>query len=133
MARAHPDTSPVADDTFTTLYQTHYASLVRQAALLLGDAVLAEDVVQEVFVRVAARRRGRSEDYGIGYLRRSVVNLTRSSWRHQLVVRRERTRLIASTPLYDRSAAGTFQRLAVVEALQTLPRRQREVVVLRYY
>ncbi len=121
-------------EVFAAVYQRHYRPLVRLAAYLLSDPLAAEDIVQEAFVRVESRRLADKEgDYGLGYLRRTVVNLTRSSWRRRMVVRRKFPELVASAARVDHSAYEAFQRLQMVQALQGLPRRQMEVIVLRYY
>lgn len=116
------------------LFRDEYAGLRRLAALLLDDPGSCEEVVQEAFVRLFARWGGlHDQDRALAYLRRSVVNLSRSRLRRRLVAKRH--------PEYgDPHAAsaldGALARLesdAVVRALRTLPRRQREVLVLRYY
>ena len=40
----------------TALFRRHYAELVRVAVMLVGDRPTAEDVVQDVFARLHARR-----------------------------------------------------------------------------
>ncbi len=45
----------------TVLFRRHYPELVRLAVMLVGDRPTAEDVVQDVFARLHARRdRGRT-------------------------------------------------------------------------
>lgn len=119
-------------EALAALYRTSYAELVRLAALLLGDSVAAEDVAQEAFVRLASRN-GDQDGYGVGYLHRTVVNLTRSSWRRRLVARRALPKQAASMQILDDPQRECFDRLVIVQALQCLPRRQKEVIVLRYY
>ena len=107
--------APDADAAVTALYAAHYQSLVRLAALLIPDTGMAEELVQDSFValhrgwRWLARR-----DQALWYLRQSVVNRSRSARR--------------------RAPPGSAQcPSAVVAAMQTLPLRQREAFVLRYY
>jgi DNA-directed RNA polymerase specialized sigma24 family protein len=104
-------------DPVSALYEEHYASLVRLAALLVHDTAAAEVIVQDSFVAVAAawRRRGRL-DSALDFLRQSVVERSRSG----------RYRSAAA----NRSANGSAPLLA---ALGALPARQREVLVMRYY
>jgi DNA-directed RNA polymerase specialized sigma24 family protein len=40
----------------TAIFRQHYAELVRLAVMLVGDRPTAEDVVQEVFANLHARR-----------------------------------------------------------------------------
>src|SRR5215472_10793816 len=82
-SRCGPD-----NHTLAALYRVHYRPLVRQAALLVGDAA-AEDVVQDSFVAMhGAWRRLRDTDKAGYYLRRSVINRSRSLLRHRAVARR---------------------------------------------
>jgi DNA-directed RNA polymerase specialized sigma24 family protein len=101
----------------TTLYQMHYRSLVRLAALLVSDLGTAEDIVQDAFA--AAHDMwdvlpATDTDAALCYLRRSVVRRSRSAPRAQLT----------DVPLQDS---------AVVSALWALPVHQREVLVLLYF
>jgi DNA-directed RNA polymerase specialized sigma24 family protein len=101
----------------TTLYQMHYRSLVRLAALLVSDLATAEDIVQDAFA--AAHDMwdalpATDTDAALCYLRRSVVRRSRSAPRAQLT----------DVPLQDS---------AVVSALWALPVHQREVLVLLYF
>jgi DNA-directed RNA polymerase specialized sigma24 family protein len=104
-------------DPVSALYEEHYASLVRLAALLVHDTATAEVIVQDSFVAIAAawRRRGHL-DSALDFLRQSVVERSRSG----------RYRSSVATG----SANGSVPLLA---ALGALPARQREVLVMRYY
>jgi len=110
------------------LFHTDYASLVRMARLL-GEPADAEDVVQTAFVRVFRRGRLRDPHLAAAYLRRTVINETRSRWRRQLTVRR----YAWVHPRETVSDADVAVQVTVRRALTTLPRRQREAVVLRYF
>jgi RNA polymerase sigma-70 factor (sigma-E family) len=122
------------DELLTTLYTSHYRGLVRLAAFLTGDRDNAEEVVQDAYVAVLGSwRRVRELDKAETYLRTAVVNASRSRLRRRQVAQRHRPE-----PLRDVASAESFamehaQREAVLTALQELPRRQREAVVLRYY
>src|SRR5688500_3603167 len=73
-------------------YAAHGPRLGRIAYLLTGDAQLAQDLVQETFSRAFARRRvlRRGDEAMAGYLRATLVNLTRKHWRSR---QRERAAL----------------------------------------
>ena len=79
--------------------------------------------------------RLRDPDKALAYLRQSVVNRSRSHLRHQTVVRRHAAREAPPRPASgaDDAAYDGAQRTAVLDALRRLPRRQREVLALRYY
>lgn len=122
-----------ADQAVTELYARHYRGLVRLSALLLRDPWAAEEVVQDAFVAMhGAWRRLREEDKALAYLRRAVVNRSRSALRHRAVVERHST----AEEYLPSAEAGALARLdadAVLVALRALPARQREALVLRYW
>jgi RNA polymerase sigma-70 factor (sigma-E family) len=123
-----------ADQAVTELYEAHYRSLVRLAALLVRDIGTAEEVVQDSFV---AMHRGwlrlRDSDKALSYLRQSVVNRSRSVLRHRVVVDRNAPKPSPDMPSAEHGAIALFERSAVISALRTLPARQREALVLRFY
>ena len=70
------------------LYVRHADAAGRLAYLLTGDRALAEDLVQEAFVRAARRLvHLRDPEAFPAYLRRTVVNLAMSHFRHRKVER----------------------------------------------
>jgi RNA polymerase sigma-70 factor (sigma-E family) len=120
--------------TLADLYRDHRMRLVRLAVLLVDEPATAEDVVQEAFAGLHRHWAGlRDEAAAVGYLRTAVVNGSRS------VLRRRKTarEYVAPHQVNARSAESlamlSAEHQAVVDALSTLPPRQREVLVLRYY
>ncbi|MGW1995764.1 RNA polymerase sigma factor, partial [Embleya sp. NPDC001921] len=121
--------------TMTQLYHAHRMRLVRLATLLVDDQETAEDVVQEAFTAAFRRHGARlgELDDPPAYLRRCVVNGARS------VLRRRRTARAwippvpppVASPEDDALRAERDRRLR--HALGRLTRRQREVLVLRYW
>ncbi len=123
-----------ADEAVTALYTAHYRSLVRLAALLLDDVGASEEVVQDAYVKMhGAWRRIREPEAALGYLRTTVVNLARSRLRHRQVVQRHPPKPSPDAPSAEYGALDRLERDRVVAALRTLPTRQRECLVLRYY
>jgi RNA polymerase sigma-70 factor (sigma-E family) len=123
-----------ADRAVIALYRTHYRSLVRLAALLLRDVSTAEEVVQDSFVAMhGGWRRLRDSDKALSYLRQSVVNRSRSVLRHRLVVDRNMPKPAPDMPSAEQEYISQLDRPALISALRTLPARQREALVLRYY
>jgi RNA polymerase sigma-70 factor (sigma-E family) len=123
-----------ADRAVTELYSIHYRSLVRLAALLVRDIGTAEEVVQDSFVAMhGGWRRLRDSDKALSYLRQSVVNRSRSVLRHRVVVDRNAPKPAPDMPSAEHGAIALFERSAVISALRTLPPRQREALVLRFY
>lgn len=106
------------------LYRDRYAPMVRLGTLLLGSQHLAEEVVQDCFVRLQPRFD--DLDDPSGYLHRSVVNGCRSLMRRQ---RREREHLRTATGGLS-AELGAHE---LLDILATLPERQRAALVLRFY
>jgi RNA polymerase sigma-70 factor (sigma-E family) len=121
--------SPV---TFDEWASTRLEPLLRFAAVLCGNRALAEDVVQDVLLKAQSRwERIQQADRPDSYLRKMVVNeyLTwRRKWARQ--VPRPEITLTDTTPDH---ATGLADRDHLVSELAKLPRRQRTVLVLRYY
>ncbi|WP_374778360.1 SigE family RNA polymerase sigma factor [Streptomyces sp. NBC_01310] len=121
-------------DHLTATYQAHYRSLLGLAALLLDDIASCEDVVQEAFIRVhSARNRVRDREKTLAYLRQTVVNLSRSALRRRILGLK-----LLSKPMPDMASAeeGAYDQLErddLIKAMRGLQRRQREVLVLRYF
>jgi RNA polymerase sigma-70 factor (sigma-E family) len=123
-----------ADHAVTALYVTHYRALVRIAALLVPDLTTAEEIVQDSFVAVhAAWWRRPGTDHALSYLRRSVVDRARATLGQHVVVDTVAPRLPPDLPDNPGEASVEVERSAFISALWTLPARQREVVVLRYF
>ena len=109
-------------------------AVLRFAGVLTGDRALAEDVVQEVLLRASQRwYHLQTLDHPEAYVRKMIVN-EYLSWR------RRNWRLLPSGSAHevdDRIApdhAGQHaERDALLAEIDKLPRRQRAVLVLRYY
>jgi RNA polymerase sigma-70 factor (sigma-E family) len=128
------DLSIDADRAVTELYATHYRSLVRLAALLVRDIGTAEEVVQDSFVAMhGGWCRLRDSEKALSYLRQAVVNRSRSVLRHRVVVDRNAPKPAPDMPSAEHGAFALLERTAVIAALRTLPARQREALVLRFY
>jgi len=123
-----------ADAAVEQLYATHYRQLVRTSVLLVRDLGTAEEVVQDAFVAMHDRWRTlREPDKAVAYLRQAVVNRSRSVLRHRTVVARHQPVPPAPLPGADEDALASERRRTVLDALQQLSPRQREVLTLRYY
>ncbi|MEO7351676.1 MAG: SigE family RNA polymerase sigma factor [Marmoricola sp.] len=123
-----------ADSELEQLHHEHYVRLVRLAVLLLGDVGRAEEVVQDSFVAIYQRlQRGKDLLNAPAYLRQTVVNRSRSTLRHLKVVSRHPRDATLTTPGADHDLLRGVRRQAVIDALSRLPRRQREVLAMRYY
>jgi RNA polymerase sigma factor (sigma-70 family) len=122
-------TQPVRPAGFDEVYRRNREPLLRLARLLTGSETAAEDVVHDAFVGLA-RNIGRVDNPG-GYLRTSVVNLTRTVHRRNGRERDKRARA-ETTRMYE---AVTHQPELdeTWDLLRRLPERQRAALVLRFY
>jgi RNA polymerase sigma-70 factor (sigma-E family) len=118
------------------LYLAHADAAVRLAYLLTGDAALAEDLVQDAFVRVAGRLTHLRDPGSFdAYLRRTVVNLTRSHLRRRKVERLYLQRARGEIGSKPAESPGTHveDREQLWHAMARLSERQRAAIVLRFY
>ena len=108
---------------FTRLYTDQRDRLRRLAYLMTGEAAVAEEIVQDAFLRV--HHRWQQIETPAGYLRTTVVNLCRT-WRNRASLARQRVpRHVGwvDPPELDETW----------ELLTRLPPEQRAALVLRYY
>lgn len=121
-----------ADQAFREFASARAPSLHRAASLMCGDPHLADDIVQETLAKCFVHwRRVRSADNPEAYAQKIMVNELRRHWRKQRRVppQDDLDNVDPSSP--DTTGRAT-DRLALRQALQTLPPRQRETIVLRY-
>ncbi len=120
--------------TFEDWLQAELPRLLRFADVLCGGADPAEEIVQDVAIKVHARWSKISQlDYPQAYVRRMVVN-EYLSWR------RKWSRIIPQAEFTERVEAGPAgfaeqhaDRAELIMELAKLPRRQRAVLVMRYF
>jgi RNA polymerase sigma-70 factor (sigma-E family) len=121
-------------DALETVFRLHQRSLLKTAYLLLGDRGLAEEAVQEAFLRVhRVMQRAGSPDAVLPYLRTALVNVCRSGVRRLVLARRHPAPSEGRTASPEDTVVLQEEHRAVADALLALPLRQRECLVLRYY
>ena len=114
------------------LYVRHAPDGIRLAFLLTGDRALAEDLVQDAFAHLVGRLRHLRDPGAFApYLRRTIVNLATSHFRHRGVERAYLER-IAAAPTTEPAAPEELDE-TMHDALLRLPERQRAALVLRFY
>jgi RNA polymerase sigma-70 factor (sigma-E family) len=128
--------APAESTKLDELYLRHAGGAVRLAYLLLQDRAVAEDIVQDAFVRVAGRLvHLRDPGAFDAYLRRTVVNLSHSyvrrKMRERAFLRREMATAEWDTVRWPTSSLE--DRELLWRALGRLPERQRVAIVLRFY
>ena len=119
------------EEEFREFVATRQRALLRTAWLLTGDWAAAEDLVQTALVRTWPHWRRIGERGAEAYVRRVMHNTFNTWWRR---------RWRGETPtaeLPEHAVPDAFGesdvRGALVAALHRLPRRQRAVVVLRFF
>ncbi|MFF2774954.1 RNA polymerase sigma factor [Streptomyces sp. NPDC058052] len=121
--------------SLTELYRAWRLDMVRLALFLVDDLHTAEDVVQDAFAAVC-RAYGTSlaglQDPG-AYLHTAVVNASRSVLRRRRTARAYTPPHQGAGPPVDEGLLLAEEHREVLDALAGLTRRQREVLVLRYW
>ena len=115
-------------ETFEEVFPALIRDSYRVAYRLLGDRSEAEDVAQEACARAYSRWssvRDHAEPWCVRVASNLALDLLRA--RTRAVRRNERLRTNETAP-----SPKTDERLDLYAALERLPRRQRETVVLRY-
>lgn len=120
--------------SFEEFVDARLQSLMRYALMLTGDPHTAQDLLQETMIRVQLKwRRVAGSTSPDRYVRRMLTNayidMHRASWLRRVVLRAEPVEPPAAADHADAAA----ERDQVWEWLGRLPRRQRAVLVLRYY
>jgi RNA polymerase sigma-70 factor (sigma-E family) len=122
------------DVAIERLFFACYPQLVRTAFGLVGDWELAEQLVQDAFLRLWRRWVWlRDPQAAPAYLHRTVVNLGRGAVRRRVSERRALAR--GGTDHLDdssQSADDPHGGLVLRQAIETLPYRKRACIVLRY-
>ena len=117
------------------LYEQHAPGALRLAYVLTGDPDLAQDLVQNAFVRIIGRLGQLRSDQAFGaYLRRTVVNLSYGTFRRRRVERAWLARELGVVTRDDTDAPdGLEERDELWHRLASVAPRQRAALVLRYY
>jgi RNA polymerase sigma-70 factor (sigma-E family) len=119
-------------DRLAELYVAHAPEGIRLAFLLTGDWALAEDLVQDAFTRLVGRLQHLRDPGAFGaYLRRTIVNLATSHFRHRRVERAYLERQ-AAAPSREGSPNEALDE-TMHSVLLRLSQRQRAAIVLRFY
>ncbi|WP_308250077.1 SigE family RNA polymerase sigma factor [Sphaerisporangium fuscum] len=118
--------------TLAEIFAAHYPAMVRLAGLLGADD--PEDIAQEAFARLHLRKaRLRDDAAAVPYLRSIVCNLTRNRLRHLRLVRLRRPEPPPPATSGEHAYLVSERHRDLLTAVDRLPRRQREAVVLRYW
>ncbi len=120
-----------AEAALTELYRACYRRLVTQLYAFTSDLTEAQDVVQEAFARALARPQGLTDmDSPEAWLRTVAINVVRRRWRRRKIFD---TIMLRDRPVQQFvESAPSPERADLRDAIATLPRTYREVIVLHY-
>jgi RNA polymerase sigma factor (sigma-70 family) len=128
------DAVPSRDEAVDVLFRRHYSDLLRLAYCLLADRPQAEDAVQDAFVSLYLHWNGlRDTDAAPSYLRSAVINRCRSRVRDVVRDRIGPGLMLREARSSEDAVVAKDEGWRLAEAVQELPRRQRDVVVCRYF
>lgn len=131
--RTEPIGSEMAkDDEFTTFAEAATAPLLRLGWLLTADHDRAQDLAQSALMRTYISWNRITSDDPLGYARKIMVNLHTDWLRRRPWREGSRAQVPERASPHD-SHSAVEDRMALVLALQSLSRRERATVVLRYY
>lgn len=116
------------------LYHRCHADMVRFAAFLTGDASGAEDVAHDAFAKVFdAWDRVADTERLDAYLKATVVNVVRGGHRRRQVAERAPSPTQRPNQSAEDDAITEFSRRRTLDAVSSLPLRQRACVVMRHW
>ncbi|WP_238006904.1 SigE family RNA polymerase sigma factor [Dactylosporangium sp. AC04546] len=122
------DSSPPRGVTFEEFYAVTFQPLTIQVFAYTGDLAAAQDLVQEAFCRALARwKQVGGFDDPAAWVRRVAWNLATSRWRRARVAAQ-----FARRHRPEHVAAPSPDRVALAQALSTLPPKLRRAVILHY-
>ncbi|MEX2467772.1 MAG: sigma-70 family RNA polymerase sigma factor [Gemmatimonadota bacterium] len=120
---------------FDVVFEEHYPGLIRYVGRLTGDADVAEDIAQEAMVRLFDHQVSGTDAGLRAWLYKTATHLVRDRYR----VDTNRRKLLERHPVEpgapeapDRTLERGQARAAAREALDALPDRDREILLMRY-
>ena len=120
-------------DRLEEMYMRFAPGGIRLAYLMTGDRTVAEDLVQEAFIRFVGRLHSLRDPGAFdAYLRRTVINLSKNYFRRRALERSDLERQANQRPpVHEERDVTEYEAMRL--ALLGLPPRQRAAIVLRYY
>ncbi len=116
------------------VYENNSLAVFRLALLLTGDVQAANDVTQDVFLRLFSRFRDLWQPDSLpSYLRRTTINLVHDQARRRTHDRARMERHARAYPSTEVHLPDVALHGALIQTLRNLPERQRTALVLRYF
>jgi RNA polymerase sigma-70 factor (ECF subfamily) len=118
------------ESAFDAVFRTHYASLVKMAASIVGETGVAEEIAQEVMLELWRRRATLVVEHTWrAYLLRATRNRALNEVRHRKIVEREQALIVdsPSAPSVEEELSTRDLQRAIEGALASLSEKSREV------
>lgn len=121
------------DSQFEALYEKYANDVLRVSYFYLGDRQQAEDVTQDVFVRLLTSNPDLEEGREKAWLLKVALNRCRDLWRAAWV-----KRVVLGSPAMDLAPApdqidDRMEKQELMNAIHRLPADFRDVILLHYY
>ena len=121
------------NDQFEALYRQYANDVLRVSYFYLGDRQKAEDVTQDVFVRLLTRAPALEQGHEKAWLLKVALNRCRDLWRAAWV-----RRVVLGSPALELTPAqgevgDALEKGELMQAIHSLPAQFREVILLHYY
>lgn len=128
-----PEGRPVSDEDIALLYERYGTDVLRVSYFYLGNREQAEDVTQDVFVRLMETRPMLYPGSEKAWLLKVALNrcrdLWRSSWHKRVLLGSKVLEIIPDDDHID----NRLEKQALMQAVNALPAPEREVFLLFYY
>lgn len=132
-SRETPGSLPVSDADIARLYELYGTDVLRVSYFYLGHREQAEDVTQDVFVRLMENRPVLREGSEKAWLLKVALNrcrdIWRSSWHKRVLLGSKKLDIIPDEDRID----DRLEKEALMQAVNALPAPEREVFLLFYY
>ncbi|MGK7377332.1 RNA polymerase sigma factor SigX [Planococcus sp. 1R117A] len=123
------------EDTFQNLFKQHYSLVVRKALVIVKEQAIAEDIAQEVFVKLYHTDRKTIENIH-GWLTKVTVN---TAYNHIRTEKRHHARK-DKQKIYENSASGSVEERymeledinEVQKILMKLSERDRDILIMKF-
>lgn len=124
---------PVSTASFEELYQRYATDVLRMCYFYLGDRQRAEDVCQDVFVRLITHTPVLQEGREKAWLLKVAVNRCRDLWRGAWL-----KRVVLGSPAFELvpgpdEIGQLSDQQEMMQAINRLPAAFKEVILLHYY
>ena len=119
--------------TFEELYERYATDVLRVCYFYLGDRQKAEDVCQDVFVRLITTSPTLQEGREKAWLLKVALNRCRDLWRGAWL-----KRVVLGSPAFELVPApdeidSLAEKQEIIQAINQLPATFKEVILLHYY